>query len=199
MIERSSNASVVLECLLVAGLFALAGCQTSSSAEHADDRADASDRAASASPSPEELASELPEGASPFEGVVTAAQPSQEQLESLGGHFGTVVNLRPHDEEGAWDEGELVDASGATYVHVPIAGPKDLTRDNVERLHEVLRKSERLTLVHCSSSNRVGALFSLRAHWIQGKTVGEALEVGRKAGLTRLEEAVRDRMSEEER
>ena len=40
------------------------------------------------------------------------------------------------------------------------------------------------------SGNRVGALFALRAHWLQGLPAVEALAVGRRYGLTKLEPLV---------
>jgi len=45
-------------------------------------------------------------------------------------------------------------------------------------------------LVHCMSGNRVGALFALRAFWLQGMSAVEALAVGRRYGLTKLEPLV---------
>jgi hypothetical protein len=46
-------------------------------------------------------------------------------------------------------------------------------------------------LVHYASSNRVGALFALKSHFIDGCDVETALADGRAAGLKDQEPAVR--------
>ncbi|HKJ95517.1 MAG TPA: hypothetical protein VKA32_07805, partial [Gammaproteobacteria bacterium] len=50
-------------------------------------------------------------------------------------------------------------------------------------------------MVHCASGQRVGALVALKAGWIDGLPVDQAMEVGRKAGLERLEPVVRAQLS----
>jgi hypothetical protein len=55
-----------------------------------------------------------------------------------------------------------------------------------------------MTLVHCGSSNRVGALLALRAAWLKGATLEAALAAGRSAGLTGLESAVRSAIANRE-
>jgi hypothetical protein len=47
--------------------------------------------------------------------------------------------------------------------------------------------------VHCGSGNRVGALAALLAAE-EGADIDEALDVGRAAGLTRLEAVVREQL-----
>ena len=49
-------------------------------------------------------------------------------------------------------------------------------------------------IIHCASGNRVGALLALRANLIQGKSASEALAFGKAAGLTTLEDAVKQRL-----
>lgn len=141
----------------------------------------------------------LPNLSRPYEGVVTAAQPTERQFENLSeAGVETVINLRTAEEmeELGWNEEARAEELGVEYVNIPIAGPDDLTRDNVERFDEAVEEAEEDVLVHCSTSNRVGALFALRAHWIEGKDAEEALEIGKKAGLGELEDAVRERIEE---
>jgi len=47
-------------------------------------------------------------------------------------------------------------------------------------------------MLYCASSNRVGAMLALKAHWVDGESPEEALELGLAAGLTSLERSVRD-------
>ncbi len=130
----------------------------------------------------------------PREGLLTSGQPTPEQLEALvGAGYTRVISLRPTTEEGAgWEEGRASDG-GYVFHRIPIAGADDLTRANVERFADLLDQAGDVpTLAYCASGNRVGALLALEARWLDGKDAGEALEVGRAAGLTGLEPAVRE-------
>ena len=102
-----------------------------------------------------------------------------------------VINLRPAAETPDIDESALVSENGMTYHHLPISGPGDLTRENVEKLDSLLAEiGDETVLVHCASSNRVGALAALRASWLQGKSDEDALAVGNTWGLTKMQPAV---------
>jgi len=139
--------------------------------------------------------------AQPLDGVLTGGQPTAEDLEKLAERgYKTVVNLRlPSEDTGLGDEAERVRRLGMRYVALPIAGAGDLTRENAERLAEILADEEaKPLLLHCGSSNRVGALLALEAFYVEGLDAGAALELGKKAGLTRLEPAVRQRLAAEE-
>ena len=46
-------------------------------------------------------------------------------------------------------------------------------------------------LFSCGSSNRVGALFALKARLLDGKSPDEAIAIGEACGMTRLEPVVR--------
>jgi len=103
-----------------------------------------------------------------------------------------VVNLRPREEDPRFDEEQAAKQNGLRYHHLPIAGPKSLTKENVERFDAVLRQvGSDPALLHCSSGNRVGALVALREGWIKGRSTDEAIEQGRRWGLTGLEASVR--------
>ena len=70
----------------------------------------------------------------------------------------TVVNLRHHAEQD-FDEAALVEALGLRYVHVPFKKPRELTDAVFEQVRRALREFEPPMLVHCSSGNRVAAVF----------------------------------------
>ncbi|ROO24782.1 hypothetical protein SAOR_02320 [Salinisphaera orenii MK-B5] len=117
--------------------------------------------------------------------IVAAGQPTAAQLDAArreGVH--TVVNLRPAGEFDAFDEAAHVRDAGMTYVHIPVAGPDDINDASARRLDEALGAEGGVpALVHCASSNRVGALLAYRARHIQGRSADEAMEIGRAAGL----------------
>jgi uncharacterized protein (TIGR01244 family) len=125
----------------------------------------------------------------PFPGILTGGQPTQAQLEMAKEKgFKTIVNLRMVGENKDWDEAKLVESLGMKYVSIPVAGATGLTRQNSEAVIAALEDAgEYPVMVHCASGNRVGALFALDAN-IRAKLPKEdALAIGRKAGMTRLE------------
>jgi uncharacterized protein (TIGR01244 family) len=105
--------------------------------------------------------------------------------------FRTVVNLRT-DREGGAQERAVVEAQGLRYVWVPITADSFSLAD-VEAVEKVLHDpSSGPVLLHCASSNRVGAVWAaIQAR--EGKPLEEALAAGREAGLKspQMEAAVR--------
>ena len=107
-----------------------------------------------------------------------------------------VIDLTVDSETPDFDEAAAVRGAGMQYENLPIRGAEDLTQDNVARFDRLITEvGTTPTLVHCSSSNRIGAMAALRAVWIQGQSVDAALEEGRRWGLKALEPAVRERLS----
>lgn len=102
-----------------------------------------------------------------------------------------VIDMLPRHEHGEYDEAAHAEELGLFYVHLPIQGGNDLNKTNAEALDRLLKDvGDTPVLVHCMSGNRVGALFALRAHWLQGQSVAEALATGRRYGLTKMEPLV---------
>ena len=129
----------------------------------------------------------------PFPGVLTAGQLTETQLDALvEAGYGTFVNLRGPGETGTGWEAARAAELGATYVSIPISGAADVHDANARRLAEALATAEGPAVVYCKSSNRVGALFALEAHVVDGKEPEESLAIGYSAGLTRLEPRVRE-------
>lgn len=125
------------------------------------------------------------------DGVWSAGQPTTEQLgEMRAAGLRTLINLRP-DPEIPWDERRAALDLGLDYINIPIAGAADLTPAAAQQLHDALTTHAKPALVHCASSNRVGALFALKSHFVDGRDVETALAEGRAAGLKDLEPAVR--------
>jgi uncharacterized protein (TIGR01244 family) len=106
-----------------------------------------------------------------------------------------VIDLSVDSETPAFDEAAAMRAAGIAYHNLPIRGAGDLTRANVVRFDQLLRDAgTQETLVHCASSNRVGAMIALRAALIDGKSSEAALAEGRRWGMKSLEPAVRERL-----
>ena len=136
---------------------------------------------------------DIPNAATPFDGVLTGGAPTDAQLQELKEKgYRTIVDLRT-EAEGTRAEGQKVARLGMGYVPIPMRGAADLTLGNARMLSVVLADpTSRPALVHCRSGNRVGALIAYMAFHIDGKSAAEALALGRRAGLTSLEGAVRE-------
>lgn len=155
-----------------------------------------------------------------FAGAAAAATPAQKALEHLPnarfpavhrvvsggliardmplltqGGVRDVINLRQSGETPDFDEAAAMAAAGITYHNLPIGGAADLTRANVEKFDQLLHAAgDQTTLVHCASGNRVGAMIALRAGWIEGKDISEAMAEGERWGLKGLAPEVRARL-----
>jgi uncharacterized protein (TIGR01244 family) len=125
--------------------------------------------------------------------LYTSGQPSLAEFKGLAAAgFRRVIDLRPSTEDRGFDEAAEAARQKLDYVCLPVAGEADFTLARVKQLDALLAEpSAPMTLLHCGSSNRVGALLALRAAWLKGATSDAALAIGRSAGLTGLESAVR--------
>ena len=124
--------------------------------------------------------------------------PSDEQLAEFADNGGDVViNLLSQKEMTESEEAAVVTRNGMAYYHVPVNGADGVTLKNARMVDRILlENSDKTVLVHCASSNRVGALMALRAGWLDGMPVEKALEVGREHGMTSLEDKVKTMLSE---
>jgi uncharacterized protein (TIGR01244 family) len=125
--------------------------------------------------------------------VVCSGQPDAPGLESArAAGIRYVINLRPKAEEPSFDTEAAVRALGMSYLALPIAGATDFTQANIKAFDALLQRiGAEPVLIHCASGNRVGALMALRARWIEGKPVDEAMSIGTRSGLTKMSEVVR--------
>ncbi|MGB7398306.1 MAG: protein tyrosine phosphatase family protein [Candidatus Macondimonas sp.] len=139
---------------------------------------------------------QLPNAKQPAPGLLTGGQPTEADLQAAAAAgYKTVINLRPGSEMAGIDESGQVESLGMHFISIPIGGAADLTEENARRLDRAMAPSESMpVIIHCASGNRVGALLALRANLIQGKSASEALAFGKAAGLTTLEDAVKQRL-----
>lgn len=129
----------------------------------------------------------------PSPALITGGQPSPAQLRAAAqAGVQHVINLRPASEDAGFDEDAEAVALALNYTRIPVAGAQDLTREKVEALDRALAAAGAApTLVHCASGNRVGALMALRAAWLKGCSIEQALDIGRAHGLTTMEPQIR--------
>lgn len=95
-----------------------------------------------------------------FAGIFLASQPEPADFEQAKrGGVKTVINLRHAKEQAGFDEAAHVAALGLGYVSLPWDGPDQLTDAVFDRARELLSSVEKPVLLHCSSANRVGAVW----------------------------------------
>lgn len=135
----------------------------------------------------------IPNEGHPTANLITGGQPSQQDLEALKNQgVKTIINLRAEQEMQDLDEDDQVQELGLNYVHIPVAGPDDITFEVANTLHDAIceHEDQGKIFIHCASSNRVGALLAIRAYHKLDQTPGEAMDLGLKAGLTGLKQKV---------
>ncbi|MBX3464233.1 MAG: hypothetical protein KF830_13760 [Planctomycetes bacterium] len=133
----------------------------------------------------------------PEAGLYCSGQPTAEQfarLQEVG--VTRVVSLRLPTEEGTGWEEERAQALGLEFVRLPIAGGPDLTVDNAKAMAKHLEGVSGPVLVACGTSNRVGALFALKARFVDGRSPDAALAFGKACGLTKAEPLVQKLLAE---
>lgn len=131
----------------------------------------------------------------PMPGVVSAGRLTSGDIGRVrSAGIRQVIDLTPDAETPDFDEAAAVRAAGLAYSNLPLRGAADLTRENVLAFDALLRDAKRPVLVHCASGNRVGAIAALRAAWVEGKPVDEAVAIGKAWGLKGLEAEVRSRI-----
>lgn len=127
--------------------------------------------------------------------LLTSAQPSADDLAKLkGAGVSVIIDLRGAQEDRGFDEANMSAQLGLRYINLPINGGADITYDNATKLDQLLaEQGESVVLLHCHSSNRVGALLALRAKQ-HGESSEQALAAGKLAGLKSLENIVKTQL-----
>lgn len=126
-----------------------------------------------------------------------SGQPNSEEFKILAKKgVKHVINLRPPQETPDANEAAQVTSAGMAYYNIPISSADDLTIENVRIIDDILSKAgEENVLIHCASSNRVGAIMALRAAWLQNVPHAQAIKKGKEWGLTRLQSSVEKQLS----
>jgi len=114
-----------------------------------------------------------------------AGQPTVEGLDAAKERgVKVVVNLRSEREMKAleFDEAAQMKRLGMEYVNIPIT-PDTFGPEDADRLKNVLAKTSGPVLLHCGSSDRVGAVWAMYLNRHRGVALDEAIDQGRKAGM----------------
>ena len=126
----------------------------------------------------------------PVNGLSAAGQPNEAALAVFAKEgYTTVIDLRTKGEDRGMDEAAIVAGLGMEYVVLPI-GRDGITFENAKTLDEFIEAADGPVLLHCGSSNRVGALLALSKS-LAGIDDDGALQYGQEGGLTSLENQVK--------
>ena len=122
----------------------------------------------------------------PVDGISAAGQPDADAFKVFADRgYAAVIDLRAEHEPRGLDEQAVVEGLGMDYVLMPIVDAAAINFDNARRLDELLKQYDEPVLIHCGSSNRVGALLALRES-LNGADDASALQAGKDGGLTGL-------------
>jgi protein tyrosine phosphatase (PTP) superfamily phosphohydrolase (DUF442 family) len=138
---------------------------------------------------------ELPNRHDVLEGITAAGQPSAAALEAAAkSGYKSVIDLRALSEDRGFDEKATVQGLGMSYASLPVDGAAGVSYTNAGELDKLLATLPKPILLHCATSNRVGALLALRAN-AAGMDDAAALELGVANGLGSLKGAVEQKLS----
>jgi protein tyrosine phosphatase (PTP) superfamily phosphohydrolase (DUF442 family) len=138
---------------------------------------------------------DLPNRHDALEGITTAGQPSEAGLAAIAAaDYKSVIDLRGVNEDRGFDERQVVEMLGMSYVNLPVEGAAGVSYANAGALDKLLGELPKPVLVHCSTGNRVGALLALRAK-ANGADARSALELGVANGLAGLKPVVEEKLN----
>lgn len=128
----------------------------------------------------------------PVDRITAAGQPNHPAFGVFAASgYTTVIDIRGLTEDRGLDEPSVVAALGMEYVAFPITSGEDISFENATKLDQLIKDADGPVLVHCASSNRVGALLALRSS-LAGADNEAAIAHGIEGGLTGLVGAVED-------
>lgn len=137
---------------------------------------------------------ELPNRHDALKDITTAGQPSAAALSAVAAAgYKTVIDLRGPNEDRGLDEKKTVEGLGMSYVNLPVNGASGVSYENANALDRLLANAPKPVLLHCASSNRVGALLALREK-LKGADSEKALDLGVASGLSSLKPAVEKKL-----
>jgi len=116
-----------------------------------------------------------------------AGYPTVEGLKALRDRGVTTIVSTKSPEQGTerlgQDERELVESLGMRMVYLPISKESFSTKD-VDRLADMIEHNEGGMMLHCGSSNTIGALWAAYLHRERNVDFERAFEIGATAGLS---------------
>ena len=124
-----------------------------------------------------------------------AGQPDLEGLEAARDNgVSLVINMREPGELD-WDEAAAVESLGMRYANVPIPRQGPLPASALEEVEQLVKEHpDEQILIHCASGQRAAGWLATHMTSRHGLETQTALDVARRAGMTKpgVERRVRD-------
>lgn len=124
-----------------------------------------------------------------------AGQPDQAGLQAARDNgVALVINLRKPGELD-WDEAAAVESLGMHYASVPIPRQGPLPGSALEQIEQLVKQHpDDQILIHCASGQRAAGWLATHLVSRHGLEPDAAIDVARRAGMTRpgMEQRVRD-------
>lgn len=169
--------TILLLCACILLVTAVVGCSPDEMATQAEDRATTTEKL-----EPHERGTIARLHA--IGEIFLASQPKPEDFALLKKEgVRTVINVRHPTESKDFDEEKIVAAEGMRYVNIPFEGPAELTDSVFDSVRDHLKSAERPILLHCSSANRVGAVWLPYRVLDGGLSYDQALAEAKTVGL----------------
>ncbi len=118
--------------------------------------------------------------------ICFAGQPTEEGLQkALASGTTKVINLRTAGEMNnlGWSEEKLIAGSAGRYVFIPVS-PKSFSMEDVKKFASEFDSHKGPILIHCASSNRVGAMWAAYLVRYRNFDMETAMEHGKAAGMS---------------
>ena len=129
------------------------------------------------------------------DGVLIGSQPSVAAFEELARQGYNVVVSTRGVSELEWNEREIVEAQGMSFVSIPMPAPVDvISDDEVAQLEEVLATGENKVVLHCASGNRAASLWAVWLVEQRGVQPEVALKLAEEAGMKSVRTRVEERL-----
>jgi protein tyrosine phosphatase (PTP) superfamily phosphohydrolase (DUF442 family) len=130
----------------------------------------------------------IPYGACVVDGIATGGQPPASAWAELArAGYRTVVDLRAPEEPRGYDEAGAVRQAGLAYLPLPVS---QATLDDgvFDRFREIMRDpARRPIVVHCATSNRVGALLLPYYALDEHRSIEDSVQLAQRSGLRSAE------------
>lgn len=129
------------------------------------------------------------------DGYVVGGLPSKVQFEAaVEAGFDSAMSLMSNDEEGIADVAPYASSLGVRYIRFTIKDKSELTEAMAWQFASTLALLGKPAIVHSAKGQRVGAIFALKAFFVDEAEVDEAMQIGAAAGMGDLASYVRSRL-----
>lgn len=125
-------------------------------------------------------------------GFVVGGLPTRAQIdEAWDSNFDSAMSLMSNDEPGCVDIGRYAASKGIRYIRLVVRGPDEITESMAWQFASTLSMLDKPAIIHSAKGERVGALFALKAFFVDEASAEEALAIGEAAGMGQLAPRVR--------